>query len=165
MKDEKKLINDILKSKWQAIEKYISIMHLYLDDGDLADGYTSDDILKIMLECLSIIFGELNNKIGTLNKYEPKCYTDSDFVDMVIDSIGQELPSKDDKIGVGRYAEDFRIILWGYANHNSNRYFQLYAEMGENENTDEYFITLKECMTIVMVECILRSMERKVENL
>lgn len=166
MKDEKKLINDILNLKWTSIEKHVSIMHAYLDDGEIADGYTSDDILKIMLECLSIIFGELNNKIGALSKYEPKYYTNSDFVDMVIETIGQEIPGKDDKTETLKYVEDFRSTLWGHTNHHANKYFKLYAEMGKNENTivDESFITLKECMTIVMVECFLRIKERTVKE-
>lgn len=168
MKNKTKIIDDILQNKWLAMEKFIPFMSKYLHDKEIAFGLTAEDILKLMSECLTVIFGELNNELGTLNKYKAKCYTESDFVDMVIESIGQEIPDKDDKAGTLEYVEDFRVILWGYTNYHANKYLELYTsivahKLGEADAGNS-FDTFRECMTIVMVECLLRSMERHVSH-
>ena len=169
MENQQQLISDILKVKWTRMEIFIPLMSKYLHHREILDGYSADDVLKIMLESLSVIFGELNNTLGKLNKYEPKHYTHSDFVDMVIDSIGEEPPDKNDKEGIIKYVEDFRCILWGHTNYHTNKYFKLYADSIKDKtketNPEDFIEDLRECMTIVMVECLLRATERKAENL
>jgi hypothetical protein len=158
MENKEEVIRIILERKWSAMENHVTFMRSYLD-GDL-DQERPDDVLKMMLESLSIIFGEINSQLSKLNKYPPIEYTVSDFVDMVIEAIGEEPIDKSNRSEVDKYVEDMRISLWGYVNYNTKRYLDLYMGWPHNANENESFIILRECLTIVMVECILRLYER-----
>jgi len=162
MENREQLVRDIMKSKWDKMERFLPFMSAYLHDEEILEGYGADDVLRVMSECLSMLFGELNNTLGKLNKYEPKNYTESDFVDMVIESIGETLPELKDRESVLKYVEDFRVILWGHANWHANSFIQSYADIqNKSADVDKLFYILKESMTIVMVECLLRKYERE----
>jgi hypothetical protein len=158
-------IQKIMEHKWKQMEQFTPFLRTYLHDNDIPEGYTAKTVLGVMTECLSMLFGELNNKLGKLNKYEPEHYTDSDFVDMVIDTIGETLPDKNDREAVLKYVEDFRIILWGHTNHYAQKYIGLYTDLQDKEKSVDAakmaFPILRECATIVMVECLLRKYERE----
>lgn len=164
--EKQELISDILKSKWTAIEQFVPLMGRYMYDKEIMEGHDADVILKVMLECLSVLFGELNNELGTLNKYKPKHYTDSDFVDMVIESISQKIPDKKEQAETLKYVEDFRIVLWGHTNYHVDKYLKLYSDILDAKRTITHgdIGDLKECLTIVMIECLLRIKERTVEE-
>ena len=85
-------IKNIMEYKWNKMEQFTPFMSTYLHDNEIPEGYDANTVLGVMNECLSMLFGELYNKLGKLNKYEPQHYTDSDFVDMVIETIGEEMP-------------------------------------------------------------------------
>ena len=169
MENKEDLVKKIMVDKWDKIKCLIPFMSEYLYNKEILEGYSAEDVLKVMSECLNMLFGELNNKLGELNKYEPKHYTDSDFVDMVIESIGEDMPDKNDRKATLKYVEDFRVTLWGHTNYYASKYLRLYIDTmdgkSKDKNANEFIDVLKECMTIVMVECLLRITERKVENL
>ena len=163
MKNQEQMIKDIMEFKWEKMETKIPFMSAYLHNKEILEGYNADDVLNVMSECLTMLFGELNNKLGKLNKYEPKHYTDSDFVDMVIESIGEDILDKSDKEASLKYVEDFRITLWGHTNYHADKYIKLYTGIMEKISAiEKSYDILRESMTIIMVECLLRIIEKKI---
>ena len=163
MENKEQVIKDIMENKWSNMESLVPFMSLYLHHEEIPKEYETIDVIKVMSECLSMLFGEFNNTLGKLNKYEPKHYTDSDFVDMVIESIGENKPDQDDREIVLKYVEDFRNTLWGHVIYHANRYIKLYVDTQAKQvvEANESFDIFNECMTIVMVECFLRIYERE----
>lgn len=169
MEDKKETIQKILDCKWKAFKKVTPIINDYLEKGEITDGYSIHDILKIMQECLSLIFGELNHPDGKLNRYKPKYYLEEDFIDMIIDSIGNSPLDRNDEEKVSLYVEDFRSIMWGYINYNREKYIRAYKSTSNVKDCEDLPIhdlldAYKECMTTVMIECMLRDYEEGINN-
>lgn len=163
IKDRAEMMSKILLIKWVRIKQHVEAMSAYMRRGEILDGYSKEDILSLMLESLTIISGEMLNPLSTLRKYEPKNYTDSDYVDMVIDNISEEMPSLDDKEGITSWIERFRVDMWGHVNYHANKYVKLYGEQKDPEKQsepEEFIFELKECMVVVMIECNFRKVER-----
>lgn len=160
-KDKIKL-RRILDFTWPGLELYISVMATYLQGGKITKSDDEKIIFKLMIACLTAVVGELytNDKYA---KYQSKNYTEEDFVDMVIESIGHKFPNKNDREGIIEYVENFRSILWGYARHHCKEYLELYEDLNEIFVNDSSFSFLRECMTIVTVESGLKSLESKIQ--
>ena len=151
-------MEDKNKSIWSYFDLKIHDMSRYLSEGNVPDNSDANDILDLMLMCLSLVSNEICGDTGRYQKYQPKIYSDEDFVDMVIDSIAHEVPA--DKEGMKKYIEDFRSVLWGHANYHHEDYLKLQMDFENSYNKDTTFSLLRQCMVIVNTESMLRRMEK-----
>ena len=161
---EKIRMTEYNKKAWPLVDEKLEIMSAYLSDGEFVEGTDAEDIFKLMLGCLAIVVGELYANTDNYRKYESKDYAEEDFVDMVIESIAQKFPDKNDTDKVAEYVENFRAILWGHARCHSLNYFKLYINLNEYVKDGSTVDFLRECMTIVTIERVLRTMEQHVKK-
>jgi hypothetical protein len=161
IKNKAEMMSKMLMAKWAHMEPHLKAMNAYMRKGEFSDGYSGEQIFALMMESLTIITGEMINPLSRYKKYEPKDHTISEYVDMVIDTISEEMPSIKDKEKILPWIEEFRVDMWGYINYHSSRFIKIDAEKSEKiENKDSFLSALKECMVIVMLECGFRKVER-----
>jgi hypothetical protein len=149
-----------IKKMWALIQKDSEALGYYLSTGKFMDGVNEQDIFMMMVVCLKIVVGELYVNTEKYEKYPAKHYTEDEFVNMVIDSIGKKLPDKNDFDGTIAHIKSIKSLMWGYAKYNCENYLKLYMAFNQHDTGNCTFGHLKSCAAIVLVECILRRTQK-----
>jgi hypothetical protein len=161
IKEKSEMMTKILDVKWKFMGTHCEAMNVYLRKGEFLDGYSGEQIFTLMMESLTIIAGEIINPLSRYKKYQPKDHTISEYVDMVIDTISNEMPSINDEEKILQWIEEFRVDMWGYINYHSNRFVKMDAKKSDKIGDKDIFISaLRECAVVVMLECNFRKVER-----
>jgi hypothetical protein len=124
------------------------------------------DISKIMCYSLKLIVSEIVLNKDNYERYRVKNYTEENFVDMVIESTGHQVPDIEDIKGNEFYIGEIRDIIWGHIKSQSKEIVYLLESMGDQENShqisSEDYSLLRECLTVCFVESLLRTREAHV---
>lgn len=146
---------------WPIVEKNKKTIFEYLLNGK--NEKNPEDVFRMMIKCLTLVVSELYSNSNICQKYPPQVYSEEDFIDMVINTIAQRSPFVNDTQEMIDYIEEYRSILWGYAHYHGKDYFDLYSNFDKYYQDDSTLVRLRESMVIVVVECLLRNIEKKMK--
>lgn len=165
MVKQKNIIDRIAQEEefWLFVERNKKRMFEYLLNGKLQDDTHPEEALRMMIRCLGLVVRELYLRTEKRQKYPPQVYSEEDFIDMVINTIAQRSPFVNDTQEMIDYIEEYRSILWGYAHYHGKDYFDLYSNFDKYYQDDSTLVRLRESMVIVVVECLLRNIEKKMK--
>ena len=125
-----------------------------------------EDIGEILCKSLKLVLIEISVNKEKYDKYSPVKYSEEDFIDLVIEDIGKQVPDINDIEKNNEYIDDIRKNMWGYIKTKFTLNFNLLEKICKNS---EYILSEKECdlihecLAVVFVEFILR--ERELEML
>jgi len=120
------------------------------------------DVHDFYFKSLKLVILDLGTNKDIYKDYLPKTYSEEDFVDMVIESIGKKVP-EDDKLKENEiYNNEIRAITWGHIKTKYEEMVLLLRNLSKEETYDirtEDINLLRECLTVIFVEALLRKRE------
>ena len=120
------------------------------------------DVHDLYFKSLKLIILDLGTNKDIYKDYPPNIYSEEDFVDMIIESIGEKVPD-DDKLKENEiYNNEIRAIAWGHIKTKYKEMLSLLRNLSKEEIYDirnEDIHLLRECLTVIFVESLLRKRE------
>jgi len=155
-KDKIKVIT-FIDETWEIMKGKLSPMKDFLSEQKLSDG-----IDLLFYDCLRLVLSEMRLEPKKYSKYPPHNYRDEDFVELMIKEISEPCPNLQDTEACISYIESMRKIIWGHIAIYIEDLVALLLKMTAEKKqkiTDNDVSLLSYCMTVVFVECVLRTKE------
>ena len=167
MKNQLNGIKFVVPDKlWGETQEYV-FKHMPEINDFLRKGVcTKDTTRHFLFDSLSLVISELKtNK----DKYPAITIKEENWVDITIESIGEEVPPLTDFDASIEYIENFRSLIWGYIRNHEQILTLIFWRSSRKKKkelipfVDEPFLSfLIKCATLVYCECFLRKLEELV---
>ena len=155
--DQKVQLINANSRMWQEIRPHMTEMEDFLTDEKI----TSNTPLLLYNSC-QLVLSELVLNHELYSRYLTRDYSDEDFVNMIIASMNNVSPGIDDIEGNTKYMEDIRNVIWGHIKKYQKEFVAILRTFNDDNDriiNGRELLILKECMTVVFVECALRERE------
>jgi len=120
---------------------------------------------EFFYDSLKLIAIELETNKNKYNKYPSTILSEEQLVDIVIESIAENLPNIDDIEKNKTYNDELRVIIWGYMKSNFLKIFRLASKLSLRPNelvNQEDMDLMEDCLAVVFVEAIIRKREMQI---
>ena len=156
-KTSKVKVLSVIDQEWTYISEQNSVIRDYL----VGKSNNREIISSALYISLRLVASELTLYKNSYILFPQKEYSEEDFIDLIIENIGNKLPSIDDKEGNNSYINNMRKIVWGYIKcHVKEIILLLKKTTIENYKVDSEDIHLmKDCLVVVFVESLMRNRE------
>lgn len=145
---------------WDEMKEHIEEMRLFLSQN-----VRTDNTIALLYNALKLVVSELVINEDMASKYPVQAYFAKDFADKTIESLDKPTPDMDNPEANDKRIEEIRKIIWGHIQSYGEKMSILLRDLTRTGADDTHVVTgtemilLKECLTVVFVECILRKRE------
>ena len=142
---------------WELAKESQGDMKMFLDQEEIPS-----NLSVLLYNSLRIVISELIiNK--NYNQYKPKVYSDEDCLDLIVNAIAEKSTGEYNKEKTKEDIEGIRKILWGHIKNYSEEMKNILSKIVmSDKNTilsEKDKIILKDCITVVYIECCVREKE------
>lgn len=153
---------DLMKQNMEDVGRFLAtnVTDIDLDKEVNGDG----DIPTLIAMSIKLVLSELILYAEDYEKYPVREYSDEDFVEMVINIQGNDIPDVHDSKGNEVYFDGLREIMWGHIKGYANKLSEILMVMDDPDKFRDDMDEMKagiflECLTVCWVECVLRKRE------